>query len=376
MAVKTSTRKRVNGRKRVSKQNKLINVDRAVTTLKSTTSSTLTKFVQSYQAVAIFMFTFATLITLSIFQKGGPVGEIVYRTLEWCFGYGIYAMPVLFLYGSAILIRDKETVKSEKVLTGTFYVQIISSAAFHSLIHAEPVPISAGSELITKSGGHVSAFIVHPLTNFFGLEMTHTLLLISLVMSVLYMTDIELKDLIGGVQAVFKYIYKFIFAFFLARKEANSLQVENIFESDESPKNNKTVKNIESGNNKIKDKVENISNFTDFKQKKVVSSSKNNTKTKSSKEYKLPPVSLLKQGSSLSTSKKLLQQTAKDLTQLLNEHGVEAELTNVVPGPTVTRYEIELAPGVKVSKVTSLSHDIAYALATPDVRLLLSLIHI
>ena len=116
MAVKTSTRKRVNGRKRVSKQNKLINVDRAVNKLKSTTSNNLSKFVQSYQAVGIFMFTFATLITLSIFQNGGPVGEIVYRTLKWCFGYGIYAMPIFFLYGSAILIRDKETVKSEKVL--------------------------------------------------------------------------------------------------------------------------------------------------------------------------------------------------------------------------------------------------------------------
>ncbi len=370
MAVKTSTRKRVNGRKRVSKQNKLINVDRAVTTLKSTTSSTLSKFVQSYQAVAIFMFTFAALITLSIFQKAGPVGEIVYRTLEWCFGYGIYAMPVLFLYGSAILIRDKEIVKSQKVLIGTFWVQIISSAAFHSLIHSEPVPISAGSELITKSGGHISAFIVHPLTNFFGLEMTHTLLLIGLVMSVLYMTDIELKDLIGGVQAVFKYIYKFIYAFFLARKEANNLQFENILDTNESSTKNETVKNIDSGKNKLKEKVENVSNFTDFKQKKVKSISKVNNKTKSSKDYKLPPVSLLKQGSSLSTSKKLLQETAKDLTQLLNEHGVEAELTNVVPGPTVTRYEIELAPGVKVSKVTSLSHDIAYALATPDVRLL------
>ena len=219
MAVKTSTRKRVNGRKRVSKQNKLINVDRAVTTLKSTTSSTLYKFVHSYQAVAIFMFTFAALITLSIFQKGGPVGEIVYRTLEWCFGYAIYAMPLLFLYGSAILIRDKEIVKSQKVLVGTFWVQIISSAAFHSLIHSEPVPISAGSELITQSGGHISAFIVHPLTNSFGLEMTHTLLLIGLVISVLYMTDIELKDLIGGVQAVFKYIYKFIYAFFWPEKK-------------------------------------------------------------------------------------------------------------------------------------------------------------
>jgi S-DNA-T family DNA segregation ATPase FtsK/SpoIIIE len=100
---------------------------------------------------------------------------------------------------------------------------------------------------------------------------------------------------------------------------------------------------------------------------------KNNKKPslpKKSSTYKLPPVSLLEKGSSVSSSKKLLQQTATDLTNLLKEHGVEAELTNIVPGPTVTRYEIELAPGVKVSKVTSLSHDIAYALATPDVRLL------
>ena len=49
---------------------------------------------------------------------------------------------------------------------------------------------------------------------------------------------------------------------------------------------------------------------------------------------------------------------------------MNAQLTRVVPGPTVTRFEIELAPGVKVSRVTSLSSDIAYALATPDVRIL------
>ena len=47
-------------------------------------------------------------------------------------------MPVLFLYGSAILIRDKEIVKSQKVLIGTFWVQIFSASMFHSLIH-EPL---------------------------------------------------------------------------------------------------------------------------------------------------------------------------------------------------------------------------------------------
>jgi S-DNA-T family DNA segregation ATPase FtsK/SpoIIIE len=65
-----------------------------------------------------------------------------------------------------------------------------------------------------------------------------------------------------------------------------------------------------------------------------------------------------------------LEQTAAELQEALSQHGVDARLTRIVPGPTVTRYEIELAPGVKVSRVTTLSHDIAYALASPDVRIL------
>ncbi len=368
MAVKTSTRKRVNGRKRVSKQNNLINVDRAVNTLKSTTSKTFNSFMASYQAVSVFMFIFGTLIALSIFQKGGPVGEVIYRGLEWCFGYAVFAMPVFFFYGTAILIRDKDSVKSQKVLVGTFWVQITSSAAFHSLIHTEPLPISAGTALLSKSGGHISAFLVHPLANSLGIQMTHTVLLVGLIISVLYMTDIELKDLVGGVQAIIKYIYKFIYAFLQARKEANNFQIEDIYQNS----SNKKVESSETVKTKPLKKDKNVTDFSDFKQKKIKpTSSKKSLKQKSNnKDYKLPPVSLLKLGSSVSTSKKLLQETAKDLTKLLKEHGVEAELTNVVPGPTVTRYEIELAPGVKVSKVTSLSHDIAYALATPDVRLL------
>ena len=370
MAVKTSTRKRVNGRKRVSKQNKLINVDRAVTTLKSTTTSTFSKFVQSYQAVAVFMFSFAVLTTLSIFSQGGPVGEVIFNVIQWCFGYGVFALPVFFFYGAAILIRDRETVKSQRVLIGSFYVQLFSSAIFHSLIHSQPLSLSSGSDLLLKSGGHISAFIVYPLTNSVGLQMTHTLLLLGLVMSVLYMTDIELKDLIGGLQAIIKYIYKFIYAFVLARRESRNIFLEDIYkESEPQLTEEKTAK---LSTKKNKEKVSNVSDITDFKDKKTNTSKPKNGKNKvnNKTEYKLPPVKLLKSGSSVSTSKKLLQETAKDLTQLLKEHGVEAELTNVVPGPTVTRYEIELAPGVKVSKVTSLSHDIAYALATPDVRLL------
>ena len=350
----------------MSKQNNLININKGVKTLNNTITSVFKNFISSYQSVSIFMFALGILIGLSSFQKGGPIGQLIYGLLTWAFGYGVYAIPLLMFYGAAILIRDKEVVKAQKVFVGTLWVQIFSSSLFHFYIHSEPLSISVGSKILQKSGGFVSAFIVFPLNNLLDQQMTHAVLLLGLVVSVLYMTDIELKDLIGGAQAILIYIYKFIFAFFKARREASKINFDVLLteeiqdELEDKEEINDNVLELKTKSQKTK--------LLNKKEPKV--EKKSNNKSKQSNKYTLPPLKLLKNGSAMSTSKKLLQQTATDLTNLLKEHGVEAELTNIVPGPTVTRYEVELAPGVKVSKVTSLSHDIAYALATPDVRLL------
>ena len=58
------------------------------------------------------------------------------------------------------------------------------------------------------------------------------------------------------------------------------------------------------------------------------------------------------------------------LQESLISHNVETELIGMTVGPTVTRYELELGPGVKVAKVTNLQKDIAYAMAATDVRIL------
>ncbi len=371
MAVKTSTRKRVNGRKRVSKPNNLIKVNKGFKTLNSSIKTLFSNFLGSHQTLALFMFTLGVFVALSSFEKGGPIGILLYGLLTWAFGYAIYSLPLLLFYGAAILIRDKEVIKSQNVFLGTIWVQIFSASLFHFYIHAEPLSISVGSNILQKSGGFVSAFIVYPLNNLLDQQMTHAVLLLGLIISVLKMTDIDLKDLIGGGQAIFIYIYKFIFAFFKARREVSKINFNNLLEKEGTKEDNTEGEESKSNvlklkTKKSKNKKETISETTNLpkKQNNKYDITANNSK------YILPPLKLLKSGSAVSTSKKLLQQTATDLTNLLKEHGVEAELTNIVPGPTVTRYEVELAPGVKVSKVTSLSHDIAYALATPDVRLL------
>src|SRR6056300_1309235 len=259
------------------------------------------------------------------------------------------------MYGAAILVRDKDTIKSQKLLVGTFWVQIFSSALFHFYIHPQPLPISVGGEILQRAGGFVSAFIVYPLNNLIDAEMTHAVLLLGLIISVLYMTDIELKDLIGGVQAIIAYTFKFILAFFKARREASKVNFDQMLINSEEQKSEAST--IKDNVHKLKPKKKEKLIKETLPAAKEPKTSKPKNLPKKSGSYKLPPVSLLEKGSSVSSSKKLLQQTA-------------TELTNIVPGPTVTRYEIELAPGVKVSKVTSLSHDIAYALATPDVQLL------
>src|SRR5438094_4970096 len=89
------------------------------------------------------------------------------------------------------------------------------------------------------------------------------------------------------------------------------------------------------------------------------------------KEYRLPDRAILHRappGSELSAD--VAQRTAAALVQTLAHFGVEASVIGQLAGPRVTRYELQLAPGTKVSKVAALKDDLSYALATTEIRIL------
>ncbi len=86
--------------------------------------------------------------------------------------------------------------------------------------------------------------------------------------------------------------------------------------------------------------------------------------------WQLPGLDLLKRTGSHEVDKAQIEQGGRDLVNALNSHGVEAKLVGMTVGPTVTRYELELAEGVRVARVTALNKDIAYAMAAADVRIL------
>jgi S-DNA-T family DNA segregation ATPase FtsK/SpoIIIE len=87
-------------------------------------------------------------------------------------------------------------------------------------------------------------------------------------------------------------------------------------------------------------------------------------------EWRLPPLKMLARSRQQELDRGELVAAGHALVEALAAHGVQTRLLGHTVGPTVTRFELELGAGVKVARVTSLSRDIAYAMASPDVRIL------
>ena len=86
--------------------------------------------------------------------------------------------------------------------------------------------------------------------------------------------------------------------------------------------------------------------------------------------YELPPLDLLSAGRALGGDPtRTIEAQSRALQETFDQFGINATVARSSRGPTVTRFEVELGPGVKVNKVANLGDDIAYALAAPDVRI-------
>ena len=90
-------------------------------------------------------------------------------------------------------------------------------------------------------------------------------------------------------------------------------------------------------------------------------------------DYRVPPAKLLRRGNDAKDrgpDRREMEKTARALLEVLSHFKIEAKLIGTVTGPHVSRYELQLAPGTKVGKIAGLKDDLAYALASTDIRIL------
>lgn len=301
----------------------------------------------------VALIVFALLVLLGFAGLAGPFGEAVTDGTRFLFGLWRYLVPVAMIGIGVMLVAGKPRRGAARTITGAATAFIGSLAMFHLLTGA--VALVPDVELVTTRGGAVGALLAFPLKRLLGTWGAFVVLAAVMGMGILLMARVTVRELGSGAMQLWGALRMFARSTTAGPAPIRPVRARHLTpvpkQEDAGPTQPEQPK-------------------SSAKQRQTRSKPGPAVATTSTSGYQLPPLELLGTGGGEEQSRKALEDTAAQLEDTLRQHGVDAQLTKIVPGPTVTRYEIELAPGVKVNRVSSLSHDIAYALATPDVRLL------
>ncbi|MDP8959922.1 MAG: DNA translocase FtsK [Actinomycetota bacterium] len=364
MAKRTPTRRGASGRKRVSQRTRAKSRRKPIGAwlgaLRHRWRSRLGR--QADDVWGLVLVVISVLMTLAFFGLAGPVGHAVAATLRLLFGLWALGVPLAFAGLGVVLILGRPHGDYARLPLGVALAFVGSLALFHLMTGT--VSLAHGLGTVMGRGGAVGSLLAFPLRRVLGLWGAFVVLVAVTGIGVLVITRTSVRQAAGAAVEMTSAL----------RAWARGVRAAQTPSPSSSPV-------VEAG-------------YTPKHRAKAAASARRARQTASDSRpkrgspaprapapapahpsvlaegYRKPPLELLQLGGGEGQSRRSLEENARELQETLEEHGVDARLTKIVPGPTVTRYEIELAAGVKVSRVTGLSHDIAYALATPDVRIL------
>jgi len=322
-------------------------------TVRTRVRSTLGR--QADDVWGLILIVVAVVFLLGFVGQAGPVGRGLEAGSRLLFGVWRFVVPVALAGIGVALIVGKPREGAARLVIGALTTFVGTVSLFHLLTGA--VALASDLSLVEQRGGMVGAVVAFPLRRLLGMWGAFVVLAAVTGMGVLIITRTSVREFATGVADLWKQFLVFVSEI---RRGGAPKEASGRHAAPRRPRpgtRRPTPAPVELMEPPAETKP---GNKPSAPMKRAATSS----------GYKLPPLDILGLGGGGDHNKRALEETARELESTLHQHGVEAALTKIVPGPTVTRYEIELAPGVKVNKVSNLAHDIAYALATPDVRLL------
>lgn len=383
------------------------------------------------EAWGVILVLFSVILTLFLVGAGGPAGEGVKTAFTYLFGQWSALTPLALLGMGLVLVLGKPALSKRRLFLAVMVFFFSTLGLFHLLTGAPS--LASGAEVIGDRGGAVGALVAFPLQRSIGYASTFVILVGGVTMSVLLVSKTPLRDFFVALGELMMWAPRTIrrrqalsrISKAMAASGPNSsptpagapartpgsrrgwrrkalgsgpwpiapvLEVPDEeadplvpeAEALEGLEEDPETETVDPGSPRLQVVEDSPPSGPDLsRQNGRVSEAAEarggpapeartagDGEAAPSSEYRLPPLDLLRKGEKATGDSEGLKTTAADLGKALSDHGVDARITRVVSGPSVTRFEIELAPGVKVQKLSALSNDIAYALATPDVRLL------
>ena len=329
---------------------------------------------------------------LSIYlEQAGPVGDVVDGAAGWTIGIIKLVLPVLMVVTGLAMFRERsEFGEITKRLPVGLFLGLVGVSGLLHLSRGRP-GISDGVDDLGDAGGILGLAAGGGLRAAIGTWGSVLVLVAFILVSVVIATRVSARDAIritvksAGVAG--KQLFKGIALLLKAlsrslgnwirslltppgstdqRQIPDPVREESTFQ--ENPPSETEVRTVAEPQKEFKPKKKKV------KPKVKTTASEQLTiqlgKAVEGSSWSLPSLEILSTSDKHDVDAKAAEERGKRLQEALEAHGVETRLVDMTIGPTVTRYALQLGDGVKVSRITSLNKDIAYALAAADVRIL------
>ena len=354
----------------------------------------------------IVLIIFSILVTILMLTGSGYIGEGISAFLGGLFGFIKYVIPIGTFALAIIIACNKQGYAINKIIQYTIFLicicvilcifQVISGNLNleGEFLNIVKVAYVLGEE--NYGGGAIGAIMAIPLINLFGIIGAISLCAIIAIVSVIFIIGKKPAELIENIIEKVKEIRSKRYELahvgdnndeFRKSKKEKVNKIENQ-ELEESIMINIPKETRKSKNEKKETKKEDNPN-REGEEEEIIEANlfkqeieKKEEKTKEiltlehamtieDEHYEFPPIEFLEKGESIALKggKKSVTETASKLQKTLYSFGVSAKVEKVSVGPSITRYELKPAEGVRVSKIAKLADDIALNLAAESIRI-------
>ena len=297
---------------------------------------------ETMQAVfAILFFVLALLSVLAAFDKAGFVGEYAYNVLKWLLGLGYFLLPVmLIMLGIAFLKGIKRRFEMSKLIGALLF--FFSGLGLVEL-------------LVAREGGVLGYYIAHPLISLIEVYATAAVLIACIAISILITFEMHftLENLM-----FWKWFKKDALEDAGADEEESEEKIDKAVHDVENKLQREQLKIAEQVQNNKKPEKINKDEVQDIVMNRAYSL----------KAFTPPPLSLLEKDKGKPETGDI-KANANIIKRTLQNFGISVEMDEISIGPSVTRYSLKPAEGVKLSKIVGLNNDLALALAAHPIRI-------